>query len=160
MCKVCTANCGEKTNRTTQERKKEERRDETRETIPILIIHNLVRQFQFPFVLFLFHVFSLSSHSLAGSSTCARRVMNHTEPAEERTKLRCSLYFICTYVKTYTILCGGSTPCLPPPSPFSLCFLQFFLAVVSSCIIKCNIKLNYHIFTAEINYECNFSHTK
>lgn len=51
------------------------KKNETRETIPILIIHNLVRQFQSSFVLFLLHFFSLVHVQ------CARthRVMNRAE---------------------------------------------------------------------------------
>lgn len=64
MARVCAEMQGvqrQEGQPTETQKKREKKRNETRETIPILIIHNLVRQFQSSFVLFLLHFFSFLS---------------------------------------------------------------------------------------------------
>lgn len=62
---------------------------------------------------------------------CTRHVMNCVEqPRSERNyAVQCSLYFICTYVKTYTILCGGSISSYVGLSHIFSFFLSILLVV-------------------------------
>lgn len=79
MARVCAEMQGvqRQEGQPTDTQKKERKKNETRETIPILIIHNLVRQFQSSFVLFLLHFFFFSF--VVRSSMCTYRVMNRAE---------------------------------------------------------------------------------
>lgn len=91
MARVCAEMQGvqRQEGQPTDTQKKERKKNETRETIPILIIHNLVRQFQSSFVLFLLHFFflffrrSLVHVHISCDESCGT--------AEKRRNLRCSL---------------------------------------------------------------------
>lgn len=147
---------------------------ETSKTIPILIIHNLVCQFQFSSVCVCVVCFISVSLAAPFNNPLPRVMMNCARRTRNERNYTSSIYFICTLRQNlHKILWCSSYRATDEKSSTTndnaaLIASRHYIAVYgvrahswswSVCNKMHNIKLNYHIFTAEINYECNFSLT-